>query len=69
MQLKQSNDVSQQYKGTIAGLKKIINEEGLTGLYKGNVILMRKSNQRRCSKTDSIGSERGLPFHVQGVLL
>jgi hypothetical protein len=35
MQLKQSNDVSQQYKGTIAGLKKIIKEEGPKGLYKG----------------------------------
>jgi adenine nucleotide transporter 17 len=35
MQLKQSNDVNQQYKGTIAGLKKIVHEEGLTGLYKG----------------------------------
>jgi Mitochondrial carrier protein len=36
MQLKQSADSSQQYKGTIAGLKKIMHEEGLTGLYKGN---------------------------------
>jgi hypothetical protein len=35
MQLKQSADASQQYKGTIAGLKKIINEEGVKGLYKG----------------------------------
>jgi hypothetical protein len=35
MQLKQSNDVSQQYTGTIAGLKKIVKDEGLTGLYKG----------------------------------
>jgi solute carrier family 25 (peroxisomal adenine nucleotide transporter), member 17 len=35
MQLKQSNDASQQYKGTIAGLKKIVKEEGLAGLYKG----------------------------------
>jgi hypothetical protein len=36
MQLKQSADASQQYKGTITGLKKIIHEEGLMGLYKGN---------------------------------
>jgi hypothetical protein len=35
MQLKQSNDVSQRYKGTIAGLQKIIKDEGLGGLYKG----------------------------------
>lgn len=35
MQLKQSNDVSQQYTGTIAGLRKIIKDEGLNGLYKG----------------------------------
>jgi len=35
MQLKQSADVSQQYRGTIAGLKKIIKEEGAMGLYKG----------------------------------
>jgi adenine nucleotide transporter 17 len=38
MQLKQSNDVSQQYKGTIAGLQKIIKEEGLKGLYKGTIL-------------------------------
>ena len=37
MQLKQSDDASQQYKGTIAGLKKIVHDEGLTGLYKGRV--------------------------------
>jgi len=41
MQLKQSADASQQYKGTIAGLKKIINEEGAKGLYKGIVLLVR----------------------------
>ena len=35
MQLKQSDDVSQQYKGTIAGIKKIVKEEGIPGLYKG----------------------------------
>ena len=35
MQLKQSSDVSQQYNGTIAGLRKIIKDEGLQGLYKG----------------------------------
>jgi hypothetical protein len=35
MQLKQSADASQQYKGTIAGIKKIIHDEGVTGLYKG----------------------------------
>ena len=35
MQLKQSNDVNQQYKGTVAALKKIIKDEGIMGLYKG----------------------------------
>ena len=35
MQLKQSSDVNQQYTGTVAGLQKIINDEGLMGLYKG----------------------------------
>jgi len=39
MQLKQSTDVNQQYTGTIAGLKKIINDEGLVGLYKGTISL------------------------------
>jgi Mitochondrial carrier protein len=69
MQLKQSNDASQQYKGTIAGLKKIVKEEGLTGLYKGDSIFLRQSDQRGCSKIDSIGSECRFSFHVQGVFL
>ena len=38
MQLKQSNDVSQQYNGTIAAIRKIIKEEGPKGLYKGNIL-------------------------------
>jgi len=42
MQLKQSADATQQYKGTIAGLKKIIKDEGLTGLYKGNSSLFHR---------------------------
>jgi hypothetical protein len=41
MQLKQSADASQQYKGTIAALKKIIKEEGATGLYKGSRSLLQ----------------------------
>jgi len=41
MQLKQSNDASQRYKGTIAGLQKIITDEGLSGLYKGSWLLDR----------------------------
>jgi Mitochondrial carrier protein len=35
MQLKQSSDVNQQYKGLIGGLQKIVKNEGLFGLYKG----------------------------------
>jgi hypothetical protein len=38
MQLKQSSDASEQYKGTLAGLRKIIRDEGLAGLYKGKMI-------------------------------
>jgi len=38
MQLKQSADASEQYKGTIAGIRKIIHDEGVTGLYKGMVL-------------------------------
>ena len=67
MQLKQSSDVSQQYTGTIAGLKKIVNDEGLTGLYKG-MKLSLLANNRRCTKIDSIGSQCRFPVHVQGIL-
>jgi solute carrier family 25 (peroxisomal adenine nucleotide transporter), member 17 len=37
MQLKQSKDANEQYTGTVAGLKKIVRDEGLTGLYKGEI--------------------------------
>jgi hypothetical protein len=56
MQLKQSNDVSQQYKGTIAGLRKIINDEGLNGLYKGTIFRDMQSDERNRPQVDSIGS-------------
>jgi Mitochondrial carrier protein len=67
MQLKQSNDVSQQYTGTIAGLKKIVKDEGLMGLYKG-MDLNLLANNRCCTKIDSIGSQCCFPIHVQGIL-
>jgi solute carrier family 25 (peroxisomal adenine nucleotide transporter), member 17 len=56
MQLKQSNDVSQQYKGTIAGLRKIIKDEGLNGLYKGTLFRDVQSDDRNRTQVDSIGS-------------
>lgn len=65
MQLKQSADASQQYKGTIAGLKKIIKEEGPQGLYKGNSLLLGISDGRRCSKINSVGAQCRISFHVQ----
>lgn len=49
MQLKQSNDVNQQYKGTIAGLKKIVHEEGLRGLYKGIISIDLGMSDRQVS--------------------
>jgi len=65
MQLKQSNDASQQYKGTIAGLQKIITDEGLSGLYKGSWPLDHVNlMDRNRTQIDSIGAECGLPFHV-----
>ena len=64
MQLKQSADASQQYKGTIAGLKKIIHEEGLMGLYKGNRSLDIFSDFRCRSQIDSIGAQCCVPLHV-----
>jgi Mitochondrial carrier protein len=48
MQLKQSSDVNEQYKGTIAGIQKIIKDEGLTGLYKG-FVLEKSINFRSCA--------------------
>lgn len=33
--MKQNTDVSQRYTGTIAGIHKIIHDEGVMGLYKG----------------------------------
>jgi hypothetical protein len=64
MQLKQSYDVSQQYKGTIAGIKKIINEEGPMGLYKG-ILLCFLANTRRRAKIDTVCHQCCVPLHVQ----
>jgi hypothetical protein len=70
MQLKQSNDVNQQYKGTIAGLKKIVHEEGLTGLYKGIISwVFGWLTGRCCTEIDSIGTQCRIPLHVQRYLL
>lgn len=63
MQLKQSNDVSQQYKGTIAGIKKIVREEGLAGLYKG-IIFHDLVYNRCCAEIDSVCTQRGFSLHV-----
>jgi hypothetical protein len=67
MQLKQSNDVNERYKGTIAGLQKIIKDEGLMGLYKG-FTLRYLFNLRRCAQTYSISAQCGFPVHVQRIL-
>ena len=63
MHLKQSADVNQQYTGTIVSLKKIINDEGLLGLYKGATsILFTKFRGR--SKNDSVCTQCGFSFYV-----
>ena len=63
MQLKQSNDVNQQYKGTIAGIKKIVKEEGLSGLYKG-IIFYDLVDNRCCAEIDSVCAQCCFSIHV-----
>ena len=63
MQLKQSNDVTQQYKGTIAGLKKIVKDEGLTGLYKG-IVYNYMTDSRCCAEIDPVSTQCSVSIHV-----